>query len=250
MSRCLRYQNPVIYEHLAGQYVAGVMSSRVRARTEVLMQSTPELERAIAQLADSFSQIPSRFQHVEASSARFDNIWTAIDKQTAELIPAKSSFWDSLILWKAATGVSAFASLVLAVNIFFAQPLVQTINSGPSYLANMSATNDTESNIQFVISAYSKKEGTPSRLHVQWSQTHAGKKQHPPLHLWAEDKDTQQLTYIGLQPAKGSNWNLMKPSWKAIANSSRLFMTADSQQPNKANTIFSGICLQLKQWKS
>jgi anti-sigma-K factor RskA len=251
MSRSLRYQNPVIYQHLANQYVAGVMTVRVQARTESLQQSTPELDRAIAQRADDFSEIHLRLPEPTVNEKRLDDIWLAIDKTIPEIKHREPTvnFWGRLATWKITSGIGAFASIFLAFNLFFAAPEIITINSGPSYLANMSAANDPQKEIQFVISAYTKNTNTPSQLHVQWSQAHLGKP-HPPLHLWAEDKDTQQLSYIGVQPSKGETWGLTKPTWDAIANSSRLFMTADNQRPSKVNTLFSGLCLQLKQWKS
>ncbi len=259
MSRCLRYQNPVIYNHLAQQYVAGVMTLPVRLRTEALMQQTPELERAAATLADDFAEVHLRLPERHTDSATLDGLWENIDRATTpsgDEIHSGSTesglkyFWDSLLVWKAASGIGAMASLVLAVALFVGSSHDCPIQTGPSYLANMSAANDQSQDIQFVISAYAKQDDTPSRLHIQWSKAHAGKKKHPPLHLWAEDKDTLELTYIGLQPAKGEQWDLTKPTWQAVANSRRLFMTADNQQPSTLNTIFSGLCLQLKEWKS
>jgi anti-sigma-K factor RskA len=251
MSRSLRYQNPVIYQHLANQYVAGVMTARVQARTETLQQKTPELNRAIAQRADDFSEIHLRLPELAVNEKRLDDIWSAIDKKIPTVKDQDSSinFWERLATWKITSGMGAFASILLAFNIFFTTPEIITVNNGPSYLANMSAANDPQKEIQFVISTYAKNTNAPSQLHVQWSQAHLGKK-HPPLHLWAEDKDTQKLSYIGVQPPKGETWGLTKPTWDAIANSSRLFMTADNQKPSKVNTLFSGLCLQLKQWKS
>jgi hypothetical protein len=113
----------------------------------------------------------------------------------------------------------------------------------------MSAYHDAEKEIQFVISVYGKSIDTPSRLHLQWSQANVTK--HPPaLHLWAEDKDTLKLSYIGLQPPRDEHWTLTKLKWDAIANSRRLLMTEDKQLPNDKNTLFAGICLQLKKWQS
>jgi anti-sigma-K factor RskA len=251
MSRCLRYQNPLIYRHLASQYVAGVMSRRVRLRTEVLRQKTPELDRAIAYWSDQFSELHQQLPEAQLSDDASERLWQTIDANAAPKELSSTGFaavWNSLLTWRLLSGAGALSSMVLAVMLFFIAP--EPSVTGPSYLANMVAHNDTDKNIQFVISAYAKQEDVPSRLHVQWSKDHAGKTSHPQLHLWAEDKDTGKIVYVGLQPPKGKNWDLTKPAWMAVANSRRLLMTTTAQQPVDSNTLFSGFCLQLKQWKT
>lgn len=263
MPRCLRYQNPLIYNHLASQYVAGVMTLRVRLRTERLRQTTPELDRAIAHWADQFSQLHEQLPEATMASDVTDRLWQNIDaeieqqalqleKKQQQKTNSLSALWDNVIAWRLFSGVGALASMVFAIMLFVASP--EPSISGPSYLANMVAHSGSDAqnrqeNIQFVISAYAKHDDAPSRLHVQWSKDHAGKTSHPPLHLWAEDRETGKLTYIGVQPPKGENWDLTKPTWTAVANSRRLLMTADAQQPSDNNTLFSGFCLQLKAWK-
>lgn len=252
MSRCLRYQNPLIYNHLASQYVAGVMSQRVRSRTEALRETTPELDRAIAHWADQFAQLHQQLPEITLSSDASERLWKTIEAEVdIKEQPSSSAtgLWDNVLAWRLFSGAGALASMVLAIMLVFTAPQPQV--AGPSYLANMAAHgDDAQHQIQFVISAYAKQENTPSRLHVQWSKDHAGKTPHPPLHLWAEDKDTGKMTYIGMQPPKGQSWDLTKPTWMAVANSRRLLMTTDTQQPTNNNTMFSGFCLQLKQWKT
>ena len=257
MSRCVRYQNPVICEYLASQYVAGQMTPRVRRRLQTLIETTPELDRAIARWADSFVEV---HEHLPAIDTTIDSesTWQHIEDQlnlSSEVNHKSSSpnFWDQLFVWRITTGIGAFASFALAFILWFSVPttvIQQPLVGGPSYLANMTSHGDNADNIQFVISAYKKNDSMPaSRLHVQWSQAHAGQPERE-LHLWAEDKDSGQLTYIGIQPPKDEAWNLTKPGWKAIANSRRLLMTGNNQVPTDNNTIFSGLCLQLKAWKT
>ena len=260
MSRYLRYQHPDICQHLAGQYVAGVMTSRVKARTESLRQTQPELDRAIAYWSDQFSTLDQQLNESQLTSLTNDQLWNNIQSTLSlaskplaskESSPADkySSMWNQVSTWQWLSGISAFASVVLAVMLWLAVPLTQTTIAGPSYLASMAAHGDPANTVKFIISAYKTDKNKPSQLHIQWSQRQT-KVSHPPLHLWAEDKDTGQLSYIGLQPESNEAWNLSKPSWKAIANSHRLLMTVNNQPPTDTNTVFSGLCLQLKQWKS
>lgn len=252
MSRCLRYQNPVIYRHLAAQYVAGAITPHVRSRIEVLVKTVPELEREIAQCADDFSAIHEYFPVENIPSNLKEDIWFSIEKQLpVSLVEASEekglSWWNALLPWKISSGFMAVATLVMAVMLWTNTTVDQQGIAGPAYLANMSAHNESD-NIQFVVSAYPKQEDQPSRLHIQWTKTHAGTHKEK-LHLWAEDRETKVISYIGVQPPKGQSWDLTKPEWKAITNSHRLLATNSKQVPEEDNIIFSGLCLQLKAWK-
>ncbi len=256
MSRCLRYRNTIICEHLAGQYVAGTMTPRVRSRMESLLVSTPELDRAVAFWADELSVVHEQLPPAVAPST---DIWQKIDSkitstesssQTTEQKTDANGWWQDLWVWKTASMAGMVTSLALALALFFpTENAVQPTIAGANYIAAMSAHNQSTTDIQFVISAYKKQPNNPSRLHVQWSQRHP-QSDKTPLHLWAEDKDSGELTYIGLQPSPEQAWDLTKPSWLAIANSSRLLMTSDKQLPNQQNTRFSGPCVQLTEWKT
>lgn len=254
MSRSLRYQDPVICDYLASQYVAGNMTPRVRRRVEALLITTPELDRAIARWADSFAELHIRLPEPQVSMKTQQDSWKAIEKaihtETAKDTKAKSSFWDSLFVWRFTTGGTALASMLMAYMLFIASPVEQTVViAGPDYLANMSAQGDSLNNIRFVITAYKKTEqNQASRLHVQWLKG-GTRKTDQMLHLWAEDKETKAMTYIGLLPEKADDWSLTKSSWKAVTTSQRLLMTADNKVPSAGNTLFSGLCLQLKAWK-
>ncbi|MGH1486476.1 MAG: hypothetical protein ACRBCI_09670 [Cellvibrionaceae bacterium] len=259
----LRYRKPEVCEHLAGQYVAGSMTPRVRSRMEHLIAVTPELNRAVTFWADQFSDLQYQLPEQTPSA----DLWSSIDKRVniaeahsektanKQLDAKQKSPWGELLFWRI-TGVAGFvSSVLLAFFVVFTStnvPIVTdpaslaTIRSAPSYMAAMSQHNGDD-DIRFVINAYSKAEGVPSRLFVQWSQRHP-RADMAPLHLWAEDKDTGELSYIGVEPDKGELWNLTKPTWTAISNSSRLLMTANAQLPDQNNLVFSGPCVQLADW--
>ncbi len=275
MSRCLRYQNAEICEHLASQYVAGMLSPRVRARIESLVKTVPELDRAIAQWSDDFSELHQHIQAPEFQTNNLESIWADIDQKTkpktakpraeATHQEEKRDWFGQLFVWKVATITSAFASLLMAVMLLTANtsqpamldPIVKNsvpVTTGPDYLANMSNHANGSQDIQFVITAYGKNEQRPSRLHIQWlkNQTQTENKERESiesLHLWAEDRDSGELVYIGVQPEKGVQWDLNKPRWLAITNSSRLLMTRD-KVVTADNIVFSGRCLQLNSWKA
>lgn len=253
----LRYRNPKVCEHLASQYVTGVMTARVRARLEKILRVTPELNRAVAFWSDKMSEIQLTLPEHKASN----KLWNTINKLTHEEKSHKSikknkSWWKNLLLWQA-TGIAGVATSIALALLLFIAPLNSTfnttadnklvINLAPSYMAVMSKHNDSADTIHFVVNVYEKTENTPSTLFVQWSQRQP-RENLQALFLWAEDKDTGALTYIGKEPAKGQAWNLNKPLWQAISNSSRLLVTENQQSPSQTKTLFSGPCVQLTNW--
>lgn len=153
------------------------------------------------------------------------------------------------MLWQVTSIVGIASSFALAL-MLFVTPInaPSSLNTAPNYMTAMSRHNDTSDNIRFVINAYKKTENTPSTLFVQWSQREP-RKNSDTLFIWAEDKDTGELSYIGSEPTKGEPWHLTKPSWQAISNSSRLIATRNPQQPSQTNIVFSGPCVQLTDWK-
>ena len=264
MSRCLRYQNPLIYQHLASQYVAGSVTPRVRKRIERLALTVPELDRAIAQWSDDFSELHIHVQSTGMQTERVTEIWNQIDKSTFLVTSSeqeKGGFFNQLFIWQAAALTGALASLVLTIMLWSSPDFKTTtpeqiaqssFTAGPDYLANMSLHGETDQEIQFIISAYFKNDKEPSRLFIQWpknSQKNETEKvlSHKELHLWAENNVSGELVYLGMQPSDEKQWNLTKPEWVAITNSSRLLMSKDKIKPTES-LVFSGRCIQLSNW--
>lgn len=267
MSECIRYQNPEICDYLASQYVAGHMTTRVRARTEALAQSIPALSDAISRWADSFTPLQQVLyeaspQYTAKASDGSSRVWPLIEQRVTQLTAEKNTLatstasnqsviyrlWNTLLLWRVMAGATTLASVFMVSVLWFAVSPTPTA-TGPSYLAAMSSHGMTGQPADFVISVYAKKAHSPSRLHIQWTKERQATLQ-PLLHLWAENKETGAIEYIGIQDLNVGSVPLTKPSWMAIANSSRLFMTENKMQPSQDNIVFSGLCLQLQQWES
>lgn len=250
MSRCLRYKNAVICEHLARQYVVGVMTPRVRKRVETLRLSNPELDQAIISWSESFSAIHEVLPEQQPQFKTWGEIENKLFKQI-ETNNVKTSLWQNLRFWQF-TGVGAsLASIVFAIMLFVlpSQPVTNNalVSTTPSYTAVMSPVAN-KNDIRFVVNAYQKTEAAPSRLYIQWSQRQP-RTLNTHMHLWAKDKETEQLTYIGVEPSGDSTWDLKKPAWLAVANSSELIFTATKTTPTVQNTLFHGPCIQLSSWK-
>jgi len=261
MSASLRYKNKLICNHLASQYVVADMTPRVRARIETLRLHVPELNIAITYWSEKFSTLHKNLPD-EIPPA---HVWQNIERKISigKTKNKEASWWNNLFLWKATgitTSITSFA-LMMMLFIFPAQPIADKptvaqsaaplISSTPSYLAVMSTHSsqiNDESDIRFVVNAYKKTKNAPSRLFVQWSEEQP-RSSNNSMHLWAEDRQTGKLSYIGIEPSEQKPWGLTKPSWLAISKSSRLLFTSDSNLPSATNTLFSGPCIQLGSWK-
>lgn len=250
MSDSLRYRNLEVCEHLAAQYVTGVMTPRVNRRMQRLIETVPEIRQAVAFWAEQLAEVQYELPEQQASEKLLKRINQQLgfaEKQS------KSAWWQKLGLWQASSFASMALAAILAVNLFAVKPdvtpplpVIEAV--GASYLAIMNLHDQANEQPEFIISVYQKNEQNPSRLHIQWSED-SDKQWRNAAHLWSEDKKTGQIVYIGKRPAKGEPWHLQKPQWQTITQSSRLLMTNNTEMPNQDNTVFSGICLQLKAWK-
>lgn len=257
MSASMRYHNPAIQEHLAAQYVAGVMTPRVRARTQSLLVEIPGFATVVADWSDSLVSLQSQLPEVEPIA----DVWQAIDQVISpQPLTTKEPWWRNLLLWQitGVTGACASVFLAVALTLFITaspnqpSPSFAQSQTVPNYVAVMSQHDvggQVADEIEFVINAYAKTDTSPSRLFLQWSQDSAGNKDKHTLHVWAEDKTTGELTYIGV-PEKGQPMDLVKATWQAVSNSSRLLVTQNDQRPTVTNTLFSGPCIQLGEWQS
>lgn len=252
MSNSLRYRNPKICDHLASQYVAGTMTSRVRTRMDTLITTTPELEMAVAFWADSMAGIDYEMPETQVSKDHWAGIESRLpstaQQKTSHTTSTTQHWWQKLVFWQVSSLLGMATSLALAV-ILALSPTPPSDLVAPNYMAAMSAHNDKTGAIRFVVNAYTKTDTAPSRLVVQWSEREP-RRSTQALHIWAEDKDTGELSYVGVEPETGSPWHLQKPQWQAVANSSRLLATTSTDVPTIETTLFSGPCVQLTEWRA
>jgi len=256
MSGSLRYKNPVICEYLASQYVMAVMTPSVRARMEYLRLHVVELDDAIIAWSDSIAKIHQNLPEKQPSS----HVWKRIERSI--IVPplrkanAKIFYWNNLILWRM-TGIgasmAAFA-LVVMLSSYLSKPTMSLplISSTPSYTAVMSSSSNGVRNsddIRFVVNVYQKTTVAPSRIFIQWSERKP-RVNNAVMHVWAENRNTGALTYIGAEPNEAKTWALNKITWLAVSNSSTLIFTKNKNIPTANNTLFSGPCIQLASWKS
>ena len=258
MSGSLRYKDPIICEHLANQYVMSVMTPHVRSRIECLRKQVPELDNAIISWSESMAKIHEDLPEKQPSSKVWKNIESSIappQYKVNDQYKENSSLWNSLQFWRW-TGIgTSIASLTLVIALSIGTPsanvVTPLISLAPSYTAVMSPMIDGEKNsddIRFVVNVYQKTASEPSRLFIQWSERKP-RVNTVSMYVWAENQNTGEVTYIGMEPKDAQTLSLDKETWTAVANSSNLFFTNDMNKPSVANILFSGPCIQLRSWK-
>ncbi len=272
MSKYLRYQQPEVCNHLAAQYVAGHLTPRARRRMEQLIAVTPALKEAVADWSDQLAPV-----HMQLSESQVpDQIWNGIQEhlfETDNTDPKPSTAERLLGFWRRLGVSSAMASVALAVVLIWQTSMpVKWQVRGADYLAPMQVTvastpasgngvqtlpADQEDLIQqvesdqsfaFVITGYQGQNPGESFISLQWSKG-APHPERKSLHLWAENREDQSLTYLGPLPEAGKPWFLEKPQWAALTHSGRLLVNGDATQLQPSRYLYEGPCLQLTGWK-
>lgn len=256
MPAALRYKNEIICHHLASQYVVAEMSPRVRSRVDTLRSQVPELNDAIIFWAETFADINNYLPDTVPS----EQVWQDIEQKLfhASMSNSKQSWWHNLRFWQITGITTSLSTFALTIMLLIGPlspndptlPISPLISSTPNYLAVMSSHGDQAKSgeIEFVVNVYQKSESFPSRMFIQWSEQKSRTDKRP-MHLWAKDRQTGELTYIGLEPATDTPWEFNKATWLAVSGSSHLLFTSDKQSPSAENTLFSGPCIQLGSWK-
>ncbi|MGH6979727.1 MAG: anti-sigma factor [Stellaceae bacterium] len=119
----MKYDDPKLRELLAGRYVLGTMPRRARARFDRLIAEDAVFCADVREWAEIFAPIDA----AETPVAPSPRVWRAIEAQlgpppSPRAAPARSWF-DSLWLWRGATGFAAAVAvaLVLYVGMFLTQ---------------------------------------------------------------------------------------------------------------------------------
>ncbi|HEY7992450.1 MAG TPA: anti-sigma factor [Stellaceae bacterium] len=113
----MKYDDPKLRELLAGRYVLGTMPRRARARFDRLIAEDAAFCADVREWAEIFAPIDA----AEAPVAPPQRVWRAIETQLgparAPAAPARGSWFDSLWLWRGATGFAAAVAVALLVYI-------------------------------------------------------------------------------------------------------------------------------------
>lgn len=224
-----RYRDPTLRERLAGEYVLGTLSPRVRARMNRLMARDPDWWQWIEQWQ----------QHLEPLLHQPDpapplprQIWDGIAQGIAPK-PEPSRLW-----WPLAMA----ASLLLGMWIQLLLPAPAVPIEPVRYLAMMSSAGEEA---PFVLVAYQGKQPGQSSIRLQQNLA-------TPLNLpadamlWMRDSQSRQL--VPLAPLKEvMAGRLMSPTeWQQLKQSSELLVMAQGSD----HPLYRGHCIELAPWRT
>jgi anti-sigma-K factor RskA len=111
------YSRRELADRLASEYVLGTLRGPARRRFERLLTAHPGLRAAVAQWQERLLPLAQTVEPVEPSA----RVWAGIESRlfpvppSGALSPGPTSWWRSLSLWRAFSGVAAAAVVALVV---------------------------------------------------------------------------------------------------------------------------------------
>ena len=233
MSGCMRYRRKEVQVHLARQYALGLLSARVKKRTEALIKQDPELERIVYRWQGRLSSLIDSVSKEQPPG----RVWDALQRSSSpkEVSPP----WFSA-LWRYA-GVASFIMLCAVSLILWQQPQQESTERVAGYLAVMNDPLQPQA-AAFVLTAYQGAKPGQSTLKLQWEQKQI-KQDLAQATLWTIERDTGKRLMIGQIAELIGNQFLTKDAWIKIKNSAELQITLGNQ------LLFQGPCLQLSPWQ-
>lgn len=244
MSECLkRYRNSVLVNHLAMNYVLGLLPSRVQQRVQHLRMHVAELQQRIVYWEQHFAELD---QHVE-DIAPLPDTWAKITQRIwpdSHKSVAAESGWRRWLAWRwqGAAVCSFLLASVLAIWL--------VMMPEPAKLSYVAVLENSQHQAQLVATLYGKQQLV---LNILSPQTLATGQQ---AHLWVTSKTDQSVHHLGVVPV-AQKWfkrELSTAEWQLIKDSDELWVTFEPSSdavPVKPSgeIVARGLCVQLIPWK-
>ncbi|RSD29614.1 hypothetical protein [Vibrio pectenicida] len=241
-----RYQNSELRDRLAGEYLLGTQTLRVRRRMEALMKADPSWWEHIEQWQQHLSGLnPS--SDLNVSSTELKNppkrIWKKIANSTFGLRKRETSVrW-----WWLPTGMafSMFVGIFLQPILMHGSSGVNIVEVRPAnYLAMMSSGAQKN---HFALVAYQGDKPGQSSLRMQRNLS-MDKIAESKAMVWMRDEVTGELKLI--DSLKNINdIRYMSPNeWKMLKSSSELLVTANRDP--ESEILYRGRCVELSDWRA
>ena len=246
-----RYHNDTIIEHIASQYVLGLLTVKSRARAEKLLLTNQALEQRINYWQQRFSSFDKQTDELPPKAQTWQNIEekliqleqpkvTAITKEQS----TRHSFWSWLHF-------PQFASAVAIITIALLSYLVIKSLNTSDPLSYVAVLTDKNQHAQLVASTYG--ESKQLILNVINSPKIT---QQQDLEIWVISKSDQQARSLGVIPRNISlvQKQLTNPQWRLIKDSDSLIVTIEDRggsaigEPSEL-IVSRGLCVRLKEWQ-
>ncbi|MBJ7536882.1 anti-sigma factor [Marinomonas transparens] len=250
MFRSLKYQNPVVREHLAGQYAMGLLSNQVKKRVEAFIKYDATFEQEVIHWQVRLAPLNEIPEEVPAPAGLKQKVLARIQSEnqapSSTLLEQVMIWWKSVLLWQGAAFASITA-LIIFITMPFNSPTQQTTSTGTlSYLAVMQS-QQASTEPPLVISAYSKTEKSPSRLEFRWNERTPNQDLSNAT-LWAIERETGSFIQLTKLAVGIKKMNLTAAQWKAVNNSLELIVVDGDSLSSRV--LLRGTCLQLANWVS
>lgn len=244
-----RYQNPVIVDHLASNYVIGTLPFRVRKRTEDLMRF-PEyraLNERIGYWEKKLSPLNGDVPELAPKSDAWQNIESAIAPETAAEQTTKATGWR-LFGFPVSNWVAAF-SFMIAVLLGVSQVQQPDELGNLSYVAVMTDDNQQP---QVVAATY----GDSQTLMLDILELPDIDSEEESYELWVTSKTDKQARSLGVIPVGSDSFSreLTVAEWRLIKDSDSLLITVEefggsSIGSPMGDVISQGLCIRLSAWQ-
>lgn len=245
MFRSMKYQNPVVREHMASHYAMGLLTPRVKRRVEAWMEHDASFHKEVLQWQERLSPLNDLPPAVTPPAYVRRNVLAAIAGTPQEQVAKRgwSWLWRSLPIWQ---GVSLASMALVAFLVFSPVQTTAPVSGKLAYVAVMQTMNG-QSEPPLVISAYAKTESTPSRLELRWNDR-VENTNVAQATLWAVDRDTGDVSPLMTLADNTTSVALTASQWKSVQNSLELVVTSGEQFDSPV--LLRGVCLQLADWTS
>ncbi len=248
MFRSLRYQNPVIRDHLAAQYAMGLLTPLVKKRVERFMAFDASFEKEVRQWQEKLSSINDLIEPVAVPVELKHNLMASLgieDKTTKKqgIAVWLNSLLSSVRFWQGLTASSVACLLVLFLQ--FGNTDTEPVNR-LAYVAVMQSTlAERDQEPSLIVTAYKKTEEQASRLDLRWNDRVsnddiAGKT------LWAVARSGGETVKLATLTTDTKTLSMTKEQWSQVANSLELLVIDGDQASDKV--VLRGLCLQLTDW--
>lgn len=241
-----RYDNDTITEHLASQYVLGLLTTKVSQRVEKLQLSNQKLADKIIYWQDRFSNFDKQTAELAPKIQTWHNIEQIfVEPETNSTTSTHKTPWWSWLFFP------QFASAVAVVTIAVLSYLVLKPLNVDDPLSYVAVLTDKNQQAQLVASTY----GESKKLIVNVINTPKIADDQD-LEIWVVSKTDQQARSLGVIPRNTPlvQKQLTNAQWRLIKDSASLIVTIEdlggSPVGEPSELIVSrGLCVRLKDWK-
>ncbi len=248
-----RYIAPEVVDHLASNYVTGLLNARVTRRVNKLRKQYDYLaldtritywEQKLAPLNEQVPELvpkPETWKKIQQSLHLTDS---KLATKQAEQQGQSWFKWPSLSMWQLSSVFSLVVCVVLGFQLINQPAITPTVPDALSYIAVLESENETP---QVVASTYGE-----SKTLVLDILTLPDIDTEQSYELWVTSKTDNQTRSLGEIPKGTTNFDrqLSEAEWRLIADSSFLLISIEDEggsalgEPSE-DVISRGLCIRL-----